>query len=67
MSRNKQTLFSVTREMLRQFVSCLGGDHDSQSTNKKSIDKGTYMTPDAYDIRMNGDGRKGLQSVQAPR
>jgi hypothetical protein len=67
MSRNKQTLFSVTREMLRQFVSCLGGDGDLHSTNKKSNDKGAYMSPEAYDIRMNGDGRKSLQSVQAPR
>ena len=67
MSRNKQTLFSMTREMLRQFVSCLGGESDHQTTTKKNQYRGTSLTPEAHDVRMNGDARKNLQSVQAPR
>ena len=67
MSRNKQTLFSVTRAMLRQFVSCLGGENEFPATKKNNDKGGAYMTPEAFDIRMNGDGRKSLQSVQAPR
>ena len=67
MSRNKQTLFNMTREMLKQFVSCLGGENDYPAINKKSNYKGASLTPEAYDIRMNGHARKNLQSVRAPR
>ena len=67
MYRHKHTLFSMTREMLRQFVTCLGYDAEMQTTQKKHIHKGSYLTPDAYDIRLNGDERKNHQPTQAPR
>jgi hypothetical protein len=57
----------MTREMLRQVVSCLGYDVDSPTAQKKFVQKGSYLTPDAYDLRVNSDERKNLQTAQAPR
>ena len=67
MSRQKHTLFNMTREMLRQFVSCLGYEGEMLTVQKKIVQRGSDQPPEAYDIRMNSEGRKNLQPSQAPR
>lgn len=57
----------MTREMLRQFVSCLGYDDDMVTVQRKIVERSPNLTPEAYDIRLNSESRKNFQPSQAPR